>query len=137
MPLRLALGVRGTVAGHRLGALEGGGGGGTPSPFQCIPALPPPSLTLPLPCPPPRRTGKRVCREQKRLSYVLTSADHVTLVGEALFFGVSQLQEFARGRPAREEGGLRNRVAGQSMWQDHGVTLAVSPVALAAGALCN
>ena len=28
MPLRLALGVRGTVAGHRLGALEGGGGGG-------------------------------------------------------------------------------------------------------------
>ena len=31
MPLRLALGVRGTVAGHRLGALEGGGGG-----FQCF-----------------------------------------------------------------------------------------------------
>ena len=27
MPLRLALGVRGTAAGHRLGALEGGGGG--------------------------------------------------------------------------------------------------------------
>ena len=26
MPLTLALGVRGTVAGHRLGALEGGGG---------------------------------------------------------------------------------------------------------------
>ena len=26
MPLSLALGVRGTVAGHRLGALEGGGG---------------------------------------------------------------------------------------------------------------
>ena len=36
MPLRLALGVRGTVAGRRLGALEGGG---VPSPpFQCIPA---------------------------------------------------------------------------------------------------
>ena len=34
MPLRLALGVRGTVAGHRLGALEGGGG---LAPFQCIP----------------------------------------------------------------------------------------------------
>ena len=35
MPLRLALGVRGTVAGHRLGALEGGGGA---SPlFQCTP----------------------------------------------------------------------------------------------------
>ena len=30
MPLRLALGVRETVAGHRLGALEGGGGGGSP-----------------------------------------------------------------------------------------------------------
>ena len=29
MPLRLALAVRGTVAGHRLGALEGGGGGRT------------------------------------------------------------------------------------------------------------
>ena len=28
MPLGLALAVRGTVAGHRLGALEGGGGGG-------------------------------------------------------------------------------------------------------------
>ena len=27
MRLRLALGVKGTVAGHRLGALEGGGGG--------------------------------------------------------------------------------------------------------------
>ena len=27
MPLRLALGVRGTVAGRRLGALGGGGGG--------------------------------------------------------------------------------------------------------------
>ena len=31
MPLRLALSVRGTVAGHRLGALEGGGGGSPPS----------------------------------------------------------------------------------------------------------
>ena len=27
MPLKLALGVREAVAGHRLGALEGGGGG--------------------------------------------------------------------------------------------------------------
>ena len=34
VPLTLALGVRETVAGHRLGALEGGGGA---SPFQCIP----------------------------------------------------------------------------------------------------
>ena len=30
MPLKPALGVRGTVAGHRLGALEGGGGGYLP-----------------------------------------------------------------------------------------------------------
>ena len=36
IPLRLALVVRGTVAGHRLGALEGGGD--TTPPFQCIPA---------------------------------------------------------------------------------------------------
>ena len=35
MPLRLALGVRGTVAGHRLGALEGGRG--YLPPFQGIP----------------------------------------------------------------------------------------------------
>ena len=35
MPLKLGLGVRGTVAGHRLGALEGGGG--YLRPFQCIP----------------------------------------------------------------------------------------------------
>ena len=32
MPLRLALAVRGTVAGHRLGALEEGGGGYPPFP---------------------------------------------------------------------------------------------------------
>ena len=30
MPLKLALALRGTVAGHRLGPLEGGGGGGLP-----------------------------------------------------------------------------------------------------------
>ena len=34
MPLRLALGVRGTVAGRGLGALEGGGGGGTSPPVH-------------------------------------------------------------------------------------------------------
>ena len=34
LPLRLALGVRGTVAGHRQGALEGGW---SPPPFQCLP----------------------------------------------------------------------------------------------------
>ena len=37
MPLKLALGVRGTVAGHGLGALKGVGGGYLP-PFQCHPA---------------------------------------------------------------------------------------------------
>ena len=35
MPLKLALAVRGTVAGHRLGAREGG----APPPFQCIPGV--------------------------------------------------------------------------------------------------
>ena len=35
MPSKLALGVRRTVAGHRLGALKGG----VPPPFQCIPAV--------------------------------------------------------------------------------------------------
>ena len=35
MPLSLALAARETVAGCRLGALEGGGG--TPPPFQCFP----------------------------------------------------------------------------------------------------
>ena len=40
MPLRPALGVRGTVAGRRLGAVEGRGG--TPPPFQYIPRTPPP-----------------------------------------------------------------------------------------------
>ena len=40
IPLKLALGVRGTVAGRRLGALEVGGGRHLP-PVQCIPRLPP------------------------------------------------------------------------------------------------
>ena len=34
MPLRLALAVRETVAGHRLGAVEGGGGGTPPLPMN-------------------------------------------------------------------------------------------------------
>ena len=38
MPLRLALGVRGTVAGHRLGAL--GGGGYLPPSNASLPAAP-------------------------------------------------------------------------------------------------
>ena len=38
MPLKLALGVRETVAGHRLGALEPGAGWGNLPPFQCIAA---------------------------------------------------------------------------------------------------
>ena len=37
MPLRLALGVRGTVAGHRLGALGGGGGGNSPPSNASLP----------------------------------------------------------------------------------------------------
>ena len=37
MPLRLALAVREMVAGHRLGALEGGGGGGATSPLSMHP----------------------------------------------------------------------------------------------------
>ena len=39
MPLRPALGVRGTVAGHRLGPLEGGG---VPTPLVLHPRPPPP-----------------------------------------------------------------------------------------------
>ena len=39
MLLRLAIGVRGTVAGHRLSALEGVGGGKPPPLFQCIPGV--------------------------------------------------------------------------------------------------
>ena len=37
MPLRLALGIRGTVAGRRLGALEGGGGVPPPLPMHSSP----------------------------------------------------------------------------------------------------
>ena len=51
MPLKPALGVRETVAGHRLGAVEGAGG--YPPPFQCIPALPPLLSLTPYPPPPP------------------------------------------------------------------------------------
>ena len=54
MPLRPALGVRGTVAGHRLGALGGGGGGTCPPVTQGVPAppshrgyLPPPFQCIP------------------------------------------------------------------------------------------
>ena len=49
MPLKLALGVRETVAGHRLGALEGGGGRvhspPPPLPTHPCPPRPPPSFT--------------------------------------------------------------------------------------------
>ena len=37
MPLKLALGVRGTVAGHRLGVPERGGRGGVPPPLPMHP----------------------------------------------------------------------------------------------------
>ena len=43
MALRPALGVRGTLAGRRLGALEGGGG---LPPFQCIPPTPKTKVTI-------------------------------------------------------------------------------------------
>ena len=46
MPFKLALAGRGTVTGHRLGALEGGGGAGLP-PFQCTPGPGPSVHTLP------------------------------------------------------------------------------------------
>ena len=38
-PLNLALAVRGTVAGHRLGALESGGGGAPPLPLHPAPPM--------------------------------------------------------------------------------------------------
>ena len=49
MPLRLALGIRGTVAGHRLGALEEGGGYLPPSNASLTgaPGAAPPRLTSP------------------------------------------------------------------------------------------
>ena len=54
MPLRLALGVRGTVAGHRLGAVAGGRGVPPPIPMHpCPPPLPKAYLeSLPSLCPP-------------------------------------------------------------------------------------
>ena len=45
MPLSPALGVRETVAGHRLGALEGGGGGSPPSHTSLDPPPVPPALS--------------------------------------------------------------------------------------------
>ena len=44
MPLKLALGVRVTVAGHRLSALEGGGGGVTSPLSIASPPPPPPAV---------------------------------------------------------------------------------------------
>ena len=67
MPLRLAFGVRGTVAGHGPAPWRGGGGG-HPPPFQCIPAPLPllPELTLITPTPPhpspPALHAPRQCR---------------------------------------------------------------------------
>ena len=59
MPLNLALGVRETMAWHRLGGLEGWGG--YLPPFQCIPAPspapPPPSQ----PCPTPGERQTQQC----------------------------------------------------------------------------
>ena len=64
MPLSLAPGVRGTVAGHRLGAWRGWGGGGTP--FQCIPGWGP----HPRPHAPPGKT------EAIHKSSVVQSCEH-------------------------------------------------------------
>ena len=74
LPLRPALGVRGTVAGHRLGAREGGG---YLPPLQCIPAPPPrtlrprssahpPTHTMRTPSPPPTHTHQRDIRLNRR-----------------------------------------------------------------------
>ena len=75
MPLKLALAVRETVAGHRLGTLEGGGGGLPIIPgydqtnhihCRCLYTLP--SLSIPLPFPPAslssRWRHKHVCAVQ-------------------------------------------------------------------------
>ena len=61
MPLNLALAVRETVAGHRLGDL-GGGGGGNPPPFAMHPCLRLPTYSNsphPIPPPLPRGHGSR------------------------------------------------------------------------------
>ena len=50
MPLRLALGVRGTVAGHRLGAFEGGGGVTSPPSHASLHSPPPPPFSLAYRC---------------------------------------------------------------------------------------
>ena len=87
MPLKLALGTRATVAGHRLGALEGGGGyllplpmhpwgwgGGVPDPVPlCLAPAPPPYQTpVGAPAPPaipfqwaPKARRKRYSPEQQ------------------------------------------------------------------------
>ena len=58
MPCNPALGVRGTVAVHRLGALKGGGGGAYPPPEttrrNVTRGAPPPPPVPMHPCPPPQ-----------------------------------------------------------------------------------
>ena len=66
IPLRLELGVRETVAGHRLGALEGG----NLPPFQCIPVQPPPpqkKLTVPKSQPPLGGAGSCIDATETRV----------------------------------------------------------------------
>ena len=84
MPLRLALAVRGTVAAHMLGALEGGGGG-------VAGRSPPPSgASLPHPQPKggwrrlPKRLGAVCCRLQVPLRLAL--AVRGTMAGHRLGF---------------------------------------------------
>ena len=70
MPLKLALAVRETVAGHGLGALEGGG---IPCPFQGIPHPPPP---------PPAHSDS----DQSTVSYASSASTEVSIPRTRLRF---------------------------------------------------
>ena len=83
MPLMPALAVRETVAGRWLGALEGGGKGGTSSPFQCIPD--PPSLAHAFTLSRSSRTGPMISSAQEavlvKLFRVMTTIINSNLEG--------------------------------------------------------
>ena len=67
MPLRLALGVRGTVAGHRLGALEGGGGVPPPLSDACLGRALPTALPGPVVSPAPLGKGGHASKPDRQL----------------------------------------------------------------------